>query len=54
MAEIWKPVRGYERICEVSNTGKIRSLDRLERAVTESGNTQAATSGNLFERGVDL
>lgn len=26
--EIWKPVVGYEGLYEVSNTGKVRSLDR--------------------------
>lgn len=26
--EIWKPIEGYEGIYEVSNTGKVRSLDR--------------------------
>jgi len=27
--EIWKPVKGYEGIYEVSNTGIVRSLDRV-------------------------
>lgn len=27
--EMWKPVRGYENLYEVSNLGKVRSLDRL-------------------------
>lgn len=27
--EIWKPVVGYEGLYEVSNTGKIRSLERI-------------------------
>ena len=26
--EIWKPVKGYEGFYEVSNLGRIRSLDR--------------------------
>ena len=26
--EIWKPVKGYEGIYEVSNIGNVRSLDR--------------------------
>lgn len=26
--EIWKPVKGYENFYEVSDTGRIRSLDR--------------------------
>lgn len=28
MNEIWKPVEGYEGVYEVSNTGKVRSIDR--------------------------
>lgn len=28
MEEVWKPVKGYEGLYEVSNTGKVRSLDR--------------------------
>ncbi len=28
MEEVWKPVEGYEGYYEVSNTGKVRSLDR--------------------------
>lgn len=28
MEEIWKPVKGYEGLYEVSNTGKVRSRDR--------------------------
>lgn len=27
--EIWKPVSGYEGLYEVSNTGKIRSIERM-------------------------
>ena len=29
MEEIWKPIKGYEGIYEVSNLGRVRSLDRL-------------------------
>jgi hypothetical protein len=28
MEEVWKPVKGYEGIYEVSNLGRVRSLDR--------------------------
>lgn len=28
MEEIWKPVEGFEGCYEVSNTGRVRSLDR--------------------------
>ena len=29
MEEIWKPVVGYEDLYEVSNLGKVRSIDRI-------------------------
>lgn len=29
--EVWVPVSGYEGIYEVSSTGRIRSVDRLDR-----------------------
>ena len=29
MQEVWKPVSGYEGIYEVSNLGRVRSLDRV-------------------------
>lgn len=35
--EIWKPVSGYEDIYEVSNTGKVRSLDRMTNAGNRKG-----------------
>lgn len=31
MSEVWKPVKGYEGLYEVSNHGRIRSLDRMVR-----------------------
>lgn len=36
MNEIWKPVKGYEGLYEVSNCGNVRSIDRIvERAKGE-------------------
>lgn len=32
MQEIWKPIPGYEGLYDVSNTGKVRSLDRIVRS----------------------
>lgn len=37
MEEIWKPVKGYEDCYEVSNTGKVRSLDRIIKSITLFG-----------------
>lgn len=35
MEEIWKPIKGYESFYEVSNLGRVRSLDRI--AKTKAG-----------------
>lgn len=32
MKEIWKDVKGYEELYQVSNLGRVRSLDRLDGA----------------------
>lgn len=37
MKETWKPVKGYEKYYEVSNTGNVRSLDRVLRSDTLFG-----------------
>lgn len=34
--EIWKPVVGYEGLYEVSNTGRVRSLDRYVKSKSNS------------------
>jgi len=34
--EIWKEVKGYEGIYEVSNIGRVRSLDRTRKALNNS------------------
>ena len=33
--EIWKPVKDYEGLYEVSNLGKVRALDR--KVITKNG-----------------
>ena len=37
MKEIWKDIEGYEGIYQVSNTGKVRSLDRKVWNYTKKG-----------------
>ena len=32
MQEVWQPVQGYEGLYEVSNQGRVRSLDRVQRS----------------------
>jgi len=34
MDEIWRPIRGYEGIYEISSHWKVRSLDRYDRRGT--------------------
>lgn len=47
MREIWKSVVGYEGYYEVSNTGSVRSIDRIVK-------TKKAKSGTSFLKGVYL
>ena len=35
--EVWKPIPGYDGKYEASDLGRIRSVDRLARAVSKSG-----------------
>lgn len=39
MEEIWKPVKGYEGIYEVSSLGRVRSLDRIVPALCRQTGT---------------
>ena len=48
MIEIWKPVFGYEDYYQVSNTGKIRSLDRI---VLSRGSRMC--KGKIIKQGTD-
>ena len=41
MTEMWRPIKGYEGVYEVSNTGKARSIDRHDRR-------------GVFHKGVEL
>ena len=36
--EIWKPIKNYEGLYEVSNFGSIRSLDRTVKAAIRNNN----------------
>ena len=38
MSEIWKPIKGYEGLYEVSNKGRIKSLKRYTNSKNEFGN----------------
>ena len=41
MNEIWKPIKGYEGFYEVSNLGRVRSLDRTEYIRNKAGGITA-------------
>ena len=38
--EVWVPVEGYEGIYEVSSTGRIRSIDRVDRGGRRSNKVE--------------
>ena len=43
MQEIWKDIPGYEGIYQASNTGKIRSVDRIVHFLSHKGNPKTQT-----------
>lgn len=45
--EIWKPIKGYEGYYEVSDLGRIRSLDRLVKGVRYAKDYQFVLKGKL-------
>ena len=49
MIEIWKPVKGYEGLYEVSNTGKIKSLEKF----VDSGKCHRLFKEHLLKYGID-
>lgn len=48
MADKWLPIKGYEGLYEVSNTGKVRSLDRMVR--NSSGNGTKLSPGKILKQ----
>lgn len=49
--EVWKPVVDYEGICEVSNHGSVRSMDRV---VNHSHGGQRRVHGRILEQSADV
>lgn len=47
--EIWKPVKNYEGLYEVSNLGRVRSLDRTRKALN---NSIANLPGRILSQGL--
>lgn len=53
-AEIWKPVAGYEGLYEVSNLGRVKSLDRIIDAKSKTGTPcKRKIEGRILKNGKD-
>ncbi|EJD0489927.1 NUMOD4 motif-containing HNH endonuclease [Salmonella enterica] len=51
MSEIWKPAPGFEDRYEVSNQGRVRSIDRRVRLVAHGKETTRFAKGQLLRAG---
>jgi hypothetical protein len=53
--EVWKPIIGYENFYEISNTGKVRSLNYLGHHITKTLKVSLDSKGyyhlNLYKNG---
>lgn len=47
MEELWKPIKGFEGLYEVSSLGRVRSLDRYIKSITSRNGVQ-------FKKGIVL
>ncbi len=52
MPEIWKPIPGFEDRYEVSNQGRVRSIDRRVRLVAHGKETTRLARGRLLRPGL--
>ena len=50
MEEVWKPIKGYDGYYEVSNIGRVRSLDRI---VTYSNGLRCLHRGRVLKAAAD-
>lgn len=51
MREIWRPVVGFESAYEVSNLGRVRSMDRVVIAQRREGPTKLKLRGKILKPG---
>lgn len=52
--EIWKPVKGYEGFYEVSNLGRVKSLDRIVPSKSKTGTPcTRKVKGRIMKNGKD-
>lgn len=51
MTEEWRDIKGYEGLYQVSNLGRVRSLDRYKNQVSKSGRSyQAYCPGRILHQ----
>jgi hypothetical protein len=50
MQEVWRPVVGYEGLYEVSDQGRVRSLDRAVVQLNKGGNCVRVYKGRLLRQ----
>lgn len=50
ITEEWRPIAGYEGFYEVSNLGRVRSLDRLVERAGRWGNDTAMLCGRILKQ----
>ena len=48
MDEVWKPIVGYEGLYEVSNLGRVRSLDHITHIVRRNGEYDCLIKGKIL------
>ena len=53
MKEIWKPIKNYEGLYEVSNNGRIRSVDRVVEFNTAYGKQERFFKGKIISQHFD-
>ena len=51
MEEIWRDIKGYEGLYQVSNLGRVRSLDRFISQKNNSGPYKRLIKGKLLKNG---
>ena len=47
MSEVWKPIKGYEGIYEVSSYGRVRSVERIANFIRMANGEFALEDGNI-------
>ena len=51
MKELWQPIEGYEGLYEVSDQGKVRSLDRVLKSKRTWGEVDLRLKGKILKQG---